>query len=750
MLQPPARRLCSLALTLCCLAAPPARAQTTPATPAPQDDVVRVETELVQTDVMVFDGQGRFVEGLKPEQFEVRVDGKPVPVAFLERVAAGTPEEEAARAGRGRAGATATPPPSASSRARGRTVAFFIDDLHLSAQGVERVRATVSRFIEGDMRANDSVAIASASGRVGFLQQFSNSKAVARAALARVAHRPYTVRDSENITMTEYVALKIEQGDRDAIEYYVTQMLQDSNVRLPGGAGLGPPQGGRVTSAPPPQTAGLNRRAAEQVVKERARLLVKESSNLSLGTLRALEGFVRSWSHLPGRKLVFFFSDGFYINDRNTDFADELKQITDAALRSGVVIYSLDARGLVSSTDAASNRADPSGRLSRAGVGEVSASQDPLTALASDTGGRALLNSGEMESAVGRALGETANYYLLAWRPEAEEQKGGRFRRVEVSVAGRPDLKVRLPRGYLASGAAREAAGGARAEAGGAKESPGAKKPGDDLREALAAPGRPGRLPTVVSTSFVDVPDKGPVLTSSVQVSTAGLGYGRDGKEAAAVDVAGVVLDEQGKQAASFKTRLNVTPPAAGASGASGAADASDSGGVIYNHRAPLAPGLYQVRVAARDDRTGQVGADVRWVEIPDLSKRQLSLSSLHLGGKAVGGPEGGGQVQFSVDHRFARGAKVDFLAFVYNATRAAAGAQDLSAQVKVWRDGRAVVAGAPRKLQPDAGADAARIPITGGLTLGQLPPGLYELEVSVTDHIAGKTAAQRAEFEIR
>ncbi|HWS53178.1 MAG TPA: hypothetical protein VN228_03595, partial [Pyrinomonadaceae bacterium] len=269
-----------------------------------------------------------------------------------------------------------------------------------------------------------------------------------------------------------------------------------------------------------------------------------------------------------------------------------------------------------------------------------------------------------------------------------------------------------------------------------------AKKGADaDLGEALRAGAAGGRVPTVVATSFVDVPGTGPVLTTGVQVSAAGLGYGPDGKQPAAVDLAGVVFNDQGKQAAGFKTRLNVAPPAEGATGGEN---------VIYNHRAPLPPGLYQVRVATRDDRTGQVGAAVQWIEIPDLAKKQLALSSLHMGGRAVGGGKAGEeQVQFSVDHRFARSSKVDFIAFIYNAQRAGAGPPDLSAQVKVWRDGRAVVTGPARKLQTDAAADAARIPLNGGITLGQLPAGLYELEVIVTDNLAHASATQRAAFEV-
>src|SRR2546422_11103858 len=59
-----------------------------------QSDVLRVYTELVQTDVMVFDKQGRFVNNLKKEDFELRIDGQIKPVDFFERVTAGSASEE--------------------------------------------------------------------------------------------------------------------------------------------------------------------------------------------------------------------------------------------------------------------------------------------------------------------------------------------------------------------------------------------------------------------------------------------------------------------------------------------------------------------------------------------------------------------------------------------------------------------------------------------------------------------------------
>jgi VWFA-related protein len=735
-------RVTTLLLTLAACAAAP-RAQTAQPSPAQQrpDEVVRVETELVQTDVTVFDRDGKFVEGLGREQFEVKVDGRVVPVVFFERAGTGSLKE------RTTAGA---PPATTAARvsARGRRVAFFLDDVHLSADSLERVRKTIGQFVEREMMAGDSVLIATATGQLGFLQQFTDNRGVLRVALARLTYKPFNVRDSEQVPMTEYQALKVDAGDRDALTQFAAMLLAQTNPpAMP--VGVGPPAGGSIYSKPSNgQQMGMTREQAERMVRERAQWILKQTSDYSLGTLSALENLVRGSAQFPGRKLVFFLSDGFYLNDRNTGFTDRLRQIADAALRSGVVIYSLDARGLVGDTDASSNRADQVGKLSRINSGELIASQDPLNALAADTGGRALFNSGRLDEGLHDALAETSNYYRLAWKPEAPEQKAGAFRRVEVSVVGRPELTVRLPRGYMASQAKPSAAGDAKTAKpgdGGAKSD--AKSAEADLRAAFASGVAKTELPTALSTTYVDVPGKGPVLTSSVEVSTDALDYGADGHQPASVDIVGVVWNDQGKPAGNFKTRLNVTPIPPSAEGL--------RPGVIYNQPTPLAPGLYQVKVAARDARGGQTGSALQWIEIPDLSKRRLALSSLHLGGRVVGGADASKagaapQVQFSVSRRFARSTRLDFLAFIYNAARATGGVPvDLSAQVQVLRGGRAVVSAPARPLTPDQAADLTRIPFTGAVTLGQLPAGLYELEVTVTDNVSKATATERVAFEI-
>ncbi len=67
----------------------------TPQSPMQTGQVIPVHVGLVQTDVMVFDKQGRFVPGLKMDQFELRIDGKAQPLSFFEMVAAGSSFDEA-------------------------------------------------------------------------------------------------------------------------------------------------------------------------------------------------------------------------------------------------------------------------------------------------------------------------------------------------------------------------------------------------------------------------------------------------------------------------------------------------------------------------------------------------------------------------------------------------------------------------------------------------------------------------------
>lgn len=734
----PRTLLCALALALCvCGRAASARQEAGGA--QADEEVVRVNAELVQTGVSVFDRQGRFVDGLRREDFELRVDGRVVPITFFEQIVAGSLRDRLTRAA---AGEPAAKVADSATSSRQRTVVFFLDDRHLSPDSVARTRKMLLDFIDAEMAEGDLVAVASASGRIGFLQQFTDDKEVLRAAVARVGHVPYVVSDygrNPGGAMSEYMALTVEsRGDPGVFEFFVGDCMK--------WAARG------VTK----QERAAVRRQCEVEVQNRARQILLQAGAVTSNTYYSLETLLRYARNMPGSKLAFFISDGFLADTgpRGPVGRERLARITDEARRAGVVIYTIDARGLVSGAPDATGgvASDPDGRLQNASLREIAATQDALNALAADTGGRALRNQNYFERFVGNALAETSRYYLIAWRPEADGGKGEKLRKIEVSVAGRPELSVRSARGFVSGGSAAaaeekgEEKGTVKGEAKGATksegkgEAKGGRKSDDPLRRALTDFYPRPALPLHLSLIYFDVPSSGGVLTTSVQAFTEALSYGARDREPARLTLEGVVLDDQGKPAASFRTGLKVNPP----SEEDGARNASN---VIYNHPAPLKPGLYQARVAARDERSGVMGAAAQWVVIPDLSTRQLSLSSLILGLEGVGdGGAAAGRIQWSVDKRFARGSRLGLMTFVYNA----AAPLDLAARVQVYREGREVYATPYQKVPAAGQSDPARVPFTAEVNLKDLQPGRYTLRVTVEDRAARRTASQQSAFYVR
>lgn len=694
-----------------------ASGQTQKPTPSPPDDVIRINTDLVQTDVMVFDKTGRFVDGLQRDQFELNVDGKPQAISSFEQIRAGSFKDRSRLIANGSA-ASPSSEKAAIDESRGRTIVFFIDDVHLSLDSLGRTRKTLTQFIDHEMNDNDRVAIASTSGDIGFLQQFTENKSVLHAAADRLTHHPYKVRDMSDVTtpMTEYMALTIERKDDPGVlEFYIDQCLQDA------------------------YPLRYSRAACEVQVKSRARLILLQAASVIMNTYDSLESLMRSSAQLPGRKLVFMISDGFLLDTgpRNSDPRGRLSQITDAALHTGIVIYTIDARGLFSGQLDATNNVpfDKQNRLESVSLREGTSAQDALNALAGDTGGRALRNTNYFDRWVNKILDETSQYYLLAWRPNKEEGTSTNFKHIEVRVINHPEYSVRLPRGFL------KPIGSPASPRIAEEQTP--AQTHRDLQQALTAPYPKAEVPLSLSVVFLDTPEHGPVVTASVRVSNQTLSYETtEGKPTATVDVVGVVLNDKGKPAGTFQTRLKISQTG------SNTAEQNNSA-TIYNARVPLTPGLYQVRVASRDTKNGQLGSARQWVQIPDLSLHRLTLSSLLLGLQPVketgSGPSSTAQVQFSVDHHFIRDSRLGFMAFIYNAARGQQGKSlpDLSIQARILKMGQPLLTTPIRavKIEP---ADPARIFCGGEIQLGSIPPGQYILEVTVSDQIAQTSASQQ------
>ena len=695
------------------------RGQNPPPPPKTQDDVIRVYTELVQTDVMVFDKEGRFVNGLTKDNFELLIDGKARAIEALEQIRAGSDEESQLAAARGATTINLNRPVPLD---RGRIVFFYVDDFHMDLSGMKAAKQVISTFIDKEMGQNDQAAIASATGQIGFLQQLTTDRMVLSLALDRLNPRTFSVRDGDRPPMSEYEALLIDQSDREVTDFFITETMR-----------LNP---------------GINRDVAANIVRARSQSSLSQTLRMNQNTLSGLERLVQSAKNLPGRKVLFFLSGGFLVERGRGDTSSRMRDITNAAAKSGVVIYSMDTRGLVASLhDASSDRPfDPFGRLLFTAQRELNATQDSLNALAADTGGKAVFNTNDLRKGLTPALKETSTYYLLAWKPDAESQKQGRFRNLEVKLVNRPGLTVRVRKGFFDLDPTPPATD---AKAPAQKDKP-ISAPAK-LRESIAAAYPERALPILLSAAYYDLAERGPLVSTAIQVPGEFLVFGEqpDGKIQAVVDLTGVFYDDKGVPKTSFIERIVTTAPNLEAT-------KSYRNDITFTYPAKVPPGLYQVRVAARDDKSGKTGSAHAWIEIPDLSKKKLTISSLLLGERTqnmmtnVSNAQGVSPVALSASHRFRRESTLRFLIFTYNTVLSGADQKpDVAVQVQIIRDDQPVITTALRKITTEGVVDLQRLPYAAEVPLSELQTGRYRLQVTVIDRVSKQSASRQTHFDV-
>ena len=220
------------------------------------------------------------------------------------------------------------------------------------------------------------------------------------------------------------------------------------------------------------------------------------------------------------------------------------------------------------------------------------------------------------------------------------------------------------------------------------------------------------------------------------------------GKIQATVDLTGIFYNSRGDPVTSFFQQIvSIAPNAEAAK--------NEPRDITYTYPASLKPGLYQVRVAARDDKSGRTGSAHAWVDIPDLTTKKLAVSSLLLGERteammANTNANETTQITQTANQRFRRESNLRFLLFAYNVqTSPSDGKPDLTVQVDVLRDNKPVLAIEPRKVNTQGATDLTRIPYAAELTLRSLSPGKYVLHMTLIDRSSKQTTSQQTRFEV-
>src|SRR5262245_61608498 len=169
--------------------------------------------------------------------------------------------------------------------------------------------------------------------------------------------------------------------------------------------------------------------------------------------LDALQTLADQLAGIEQKKSVIYFSSG--MSQQGTDNQVQLRRTIDRANRANVTLYAADMRGLqalVPGGDAttASLRGTSafSGASTRNQADRLAGSQDTLTTMAEDTGGRAFFDSNGFGAVFDRVVSDTSAYYVLGYS-STNTARDGRFRRIRVKVK-RTDAKVEFRSGYYA------------------------------------------------------------------------------------------------------------------------------------------------------------------------------------------------------------------------------------------------------------------------------------------------------------
>ena len=721
-------------------------------TPAPGQQVVPgARAEVVQLDAVVTDARGALVRDLTQDDFQILEDGKPHRVSqfFVVTRSRPVPASTPAPSDPGvvvEAPSVVTPPAGDSAAAPGRQVVILVDDLHIGLQSMVEAKRSLRRFVDEVASPDDAIAVVTTSG-AGPIQQLTRERAIVGQALERLITREPSTSTNRSARLTPEQAALVLKGDRSALQLAIETVMTEPGTLLDanspqaaveGGGGPGAQSAAGAAAGAAGATRDAVEKVAQREIERQAVQLLNEALRYSNATLNTLEDVVRSFAPMPGRKLCLVVSDGFLDGAGSRESrAIDLRRVLDAATRSGTVVYALDSRGLLTGADASTAAVGASpGVQARVERAAEQIKRDTLTTLADGTGGFLVRGTNDLMGGLRRMLDDNEAYYLLAYEP-INTKRDGRFRKIEVRLPRRPDLKVRTRSGYYAPDASKPATP-TRAAAPAAPASSLPVAPAE-ARAVLSAPIDAGGIPVALRADYLDLPPAGSQVLVRAQVDLSKMRWQEaEGRHRADVELLGGVFDSTGQPVGmpfGRRAELALDPKEY---------ERALTAGLQYQQRLALPPGKYEVRLVARERGLVQQGGASQSVEVPDLKEKKLAMSGLFLSTASAGAAA----TTETVSHRFMRGASLSFQFYVYNPALDADGRSDVVLQAQVWSGGKATAASPvqPVRLQQK---DGVPVPETNVMGLEGLPAGAYELRVVVQDRKGSATTFRRVPFTI-
>jgi VWFA-related protein len=397
----------------------------------------RSGTTIVEVDAIVKDGKGRFVPDLTAADFEVLEDGKPqkVEALFLVRgrevvsaaiaaapVSVPVPPSPPVSPIRP---VNAPPPAPAPVPRTERVFVLMFDTENIQPGSFDRVKKAAEDFLTTSFKDGDVGGVVSNGSMINGRLTSSREELLAAVRGLKASGEALAVtremrREWPRI-LDAFEAYLIDRVDREAIARVVNRACADDQ-----------------SQCNKPQIP------VDQVVMEKARRLLPALRAMGQRNIVTVRALANGLAKVPGRKTIIFMSDGFFTEDSWA----ALRQVTDAASRASIRIYTLDTRGLDRTADVL-EKGPMSGGSGAGDVAGFDTASDGPNSLAADTGGLVIRHENDFGRALQEFADDTSNYYVLGYRP-TDSRIDGKFRRISVRVK-RAGVSVRARQGYMAT-----------------------------------------------------------------------------------------------------------------------------------------------------------------------------------------------------------------------------------------------------------------------------------------------------------
>lgn len=388
----------------------------------------KTRVNLVTVPVVVRDAQGRAVGNLHKDDFQLLDRGKPQVISKFEMETPGqlistppadTSEEIGAAPGSAIPAAPVIPQ---------RYVAYLFDDVHTTFSDLARTRDAASRHILATLSPVDRAAVYTISGQGNL--DFTDDKTKLQAALMQLRPRPIARNSAQQCPDVSYYMADqiINKNDATLLQALIQEAIDCLGLR-------GDPGAQQIAQTTVQGTATEVLHAGDQ------------ETHVAWTVIREV---VRRISALPGQRMIILTSGGFLTLDEERF---EESEVLERAVHSGVIINTLDARGLY--TDSEMDASRSISNIQSAAVKssymrtEASLAGASLAELADGTGGQFVENTNDLDGGF-RRLGSPPEYiYILGFVPENLKNDGS-FHRLKVTVKPGMKLSLQARRGYYA------------------------------------------------------------------------------------------------------------------------------------------------------------------------------------------------------------------------------------------------------------------------------------------------------------